>query len=201
MSEMVQEKPVGDTNTFYCTLKIKLTTEEAARKWVTDYNSTTQETMVFERNKKQMGKRVLRKLYLRCHHKQRQSGKHTKSNRILKTTHKEHNNKHTNCPAQMRLTVLAPYPRHNGFLIEVNLDHNHNHLTTVADALRFRPLSVDVKQRYFDLFKQGHSPCSAHLEHESNLMYSEKPQLLADRSANPKLVMCTTYLTNGGKII
>ena len=176
-----------DSYSFNCTFKVKLTTEEAARKWAADYNNITQETMVFERNKKQMGKRVLRKLYLRCHHKQRQTNKHTKSNRILKTMHKEHNNKHTNCPAQMRLTILVPHSRHNGYLIEVNLNHHHNHLTTVADALRFRPLSTDVKQRYFDLFRQGHSPCSAQLEHESSLMYSENPHLLADRSGNPKI--------------
>ena len=69
----------------------------------------------------------------------------------------------------------------------MNLSHTHNHLITVADALRFRPLSEDVKSRYFDLFKQGHSPSTAHLEHESNLMYSENSQLLADRNTNPKL--------------
>lgn len=170
-----------------CAFKIKLTSEEEARKWVVDYNATTQETMVFERNKKRMGNRVLRKLYLRCQHNQRQTGKHTKSDRVLKTTHKEHNMKHTNCPARMTLTVLAPHPRHNNYLIEVNLRHIHNHLTTVADALRFRPLSEDVKSRYFDLFQQGHSPSSAHLEHESNLMYSDNPQLVADRNSNPKL--------------
>ncbi len=98
--------------------------------------------------------------------------------------------------AQMRLTLLAPHPRHSGFLVEVNLSHNHNHLTSVAEALRFRPLSEDVKHRYFDLFKQGYSPSSAYLEHESNLMYCEKPHLLADQNANPMFIICSI---NGGK--
>ena len=31
---------------------------------------------------------------------------HTKSNNKLKTMHKIHNNKHTNCPAQLILTLL-----------------------------------------------------------------------------------------------
>lgn len=57
----------------------------------------------------------------------------------------------------------------------------------MADALRFRPISEETKSKYYDLFKQGHSPSSAHLEHETNLMYSDNPQLLADRNVNPKL--------------
>ena len=144
--------------------------------------------MVFERNKKQAGKRVLRKLYLRCQHRQRQTGKHKKSDRLLKTTHKQHNTKHTNCPAQIILTILlVPHKRHQGFLIDVTLKHTHNHLISVADALRFRPISEETKAKYFDIFKRGHSPSSAHLEHETTLMYSDNPQLLADRNINPKL--------------
>ena len=67
------------------------------------------------------------------------------------------------------------------------LQHNHNHTISVADALRFRPISEETKSKYYDLFKQGHSPSSAHLEYETNLMYKDKPQLLADRNINPKI--------------
>lgn len=176
-----------DTNNFNCTFKIKLGNEDDVREWVKDYNEITKQTMVYERNKKQAGIRVLRKLYLRCQHKQRQTGKHTKSDKMLKTTHKEHNNKNTNCPAQMVLTILAPLKQHEEFLVKVTLKHTHNHLISVADALRFRPISDKTKAKYYDLFKQGHSPSSSHLECETNLMYSDNPQLLADRNINPKL--------------
>jgi hypothetical protein len=67
------------------------------------------------------------------------------------------------------------------------MKHTHNHLVEVADALRFRPISADTKTKYYDLFKQGHSPASAHLKLETNLLYSDDPQLLADRNTNPKL--------------
>ena len=33
---------------FICIIKIKLETEDGARKWVQDYNNVTQETMVFQ---------------------------------------------------------------------------------------------------------------------------------------------------------
>lgn len=111
--------------------------------------------MVYECCKKLSGKRVLKKLYLRCQHKQRQSGKHKKSDKPLKSTHKAHNNKHTDCPAKMVVTLLPPN-KHDTFRVNITLKHTHNHLIDVADALRFRPVSENTKQKYYDLFRQGH---------------------------------------------
>ena len=42
------------------------------------------------------------------------------------------------------------------------------------------------KKKYYDLFRQGHSPSSAHLEYETKLTYKDT-QLLADRHINPKI--------------
>ena len=57
----------------------------------------------------------------------------------------------------------------------------------MADALRIRRLAEQTKKHYYDLFSQGHSPASAHLEYETDLMYSDEADLIADRSSNPKL--------------
>ena len=160
-------------DSFNCELKIKLETEESVRKWVTEYNERTKETMVYECCKNQNGKRVVKKFYLRCQHKQRQTGKHTKSSKPLKTTHKQHNNKNTGCPAQITVTLVPPNT-YDGFCVAVTLKHTHNHLVDVADALRFRPVSESTKQKYYDLFRQGHSPCSAHLEYETQLTYKDR---------------------------
>ena len=102
-------------------------------------------------------------------------------------THKQHNNKHTNCPAHMTITLLAPNGKHNGYVVEVDIKNTHYHPINVADALRFRPIAEDTKAKYYDLFKQGHSPSSAHLEYETNLTLLDNPHLLADRNMNPKL--------------
>ena len=171
---------------FNSNFKIDITCEETARKWVQEYNETTKETMVYERNRKGMGKNVIRKLYMRCQHKQRETGKHVKSSKRLKTTFKEHNNKQTHCPAQLIITVLAPNKKNgNTFLVTVDLKHTHNHPVHIADALRFRRVSNGTCEKYYDLFKVGHSPASAHLEYETNLMLEhDSPQALADRSMN-----------------
>ena len=176
----------SDLNYFHCEFRIKLQSEECARKWVSDYKEKTKETMVYDSCKNLSGKKVVKKWYLRCQHKQRQTGMHTKSTKQLKTTHKEHNNKHTDCPAQMVVKLLPP-KKHDKFLVDVALKHTHNHMVNVADALRFRPLSESTKEKYYDLFRQGHSPSSAHLEYETHLTFMDNPKVLADRNVNPKV--------------
>ena len=112
-----------------------------------------------------------------------QTRKHTKNNKALNTTHKHHNNnKNTDCPAQIIITLLPPNT-HDGFCVAVTLKHTHNHLVDVADALRFRPVSESIKEKYYDLFTQDHPPSSAYLEYETQL----DTQLLADRHVNPKI--------------
>ena len=80
----------ADSISFTYEFKIKLKSEQEARKWVNEYNEKSNETMVYERNRKGSGKHVVRKLFLHCHHNQRQTGKHSKNTRLLKTTFKEH---------------------------------------------------------------------------------------------------------------
>ncbi len=71
--------------------------------------------------------------------------------------------------------------------MDVILKHTHNHLVNVADALRLRPVSESTKEKYYDLFRQGHSPSSAHLEYETHLTYMDDHKLLANRNVNPKV--------------
>ena len=59
---------------FQCKFRIMLDSEDTARKWDQRYNEKSKETMVYERSKTRDGKRVVKKLYLRCQHKQRQTG-------------------------------------------------------------------------------------------------------------------------------
>ena len=81
---------------------------------------------------------------------QRQTGMHTKSTKQLKTTQKEHNNKHTDCPAQNGCKA-ASTKKQDEFIVDVALKRTHNHLVNVADALRFRSLLESTKEKYYDL--------------------------------------------------
>ena len=140
MYKMLSVTHFKGIESFSCDFKVKIENEESARKWIAEYNEKTKETMVYECCKNLSGKRVMKKMYLRCQHKQRQTGKHMKSNKTLKTTHKLHNYKNTDCPAQIIVTLL-PQKKHDGLCVDITLRHTHNHLTDVADSLRFRPVS------------------------------------------------------------
>ncbi len=186
MYKMLRVIKYDNIGSFHCTFKLNIDNEEILRKWLAAYNDKSKETMVYESCRNGKGKSVVKKFYLRCQHKQRQTGKHTKSGRSLKTTHKSHNNRNTNCPAQIIATLLSPRKSNHRFGVDVILKHSHNHLVHVADALRFRRMSESTKEKYYDLFRQGHSPSSAHLEYETSVTYSDEPQLIADRNTNPK---------------
>ncbi len=70
-------------NSYSCSFKIELDSEENIKKWVTAYNEQSKDTMVYETCRSGKGKKVVNFFYLRCHHNQRQSGMHTKSNNKL----------------------------------------------------------------------------------------------------------------------
>ena len=65
-------------DSFSCHFRIKIDNEDNTRKWITQYNEKTKETMVLVENEK-----IIFAFST-------QTGQHTKINRPLKTTHKLH---------------------------------------------------------------------------------------------------------------
>lgn len=67
----------------------------------------------------------------------------------------------------------------------------HNHSTTSAHVLSFRPVSEETKDKYYKLFQSGHSAASARHYYETTLMDlydgEELQEKLSDRSINPLL--------------
>ena len=85
----------------------------------------------------------------------------------------------------MKVTLL-PLRKQN---VNVTL---HTHID-VADALRFRPMSESTKQKYYDLFKQGHSRASANMKHNYRIQKSP------NRSRNPKVSDVNNLFNKWGK--
>ncbi|CAG8767457.1 8013_t:CDS:2, partial [Dentiscutata erythropus] len=74
--------------------------------------------------------------------------------------------------------------------LEVNIKFTHNHVINAAESLSFRPIKDNVCNKLLELFKDSHSPSSAHYTLEDNLHLSalndqELVELLADRTNNP----------------
>ena len=80
----------------------------------------------------------------------------------------------------MNVTIISG-KLNKDYLVLVNLKHDFNHPVHAADALRFRSIAEDTRKKYYELFKLGHTPSSAHLEYETTLMLKkENPRALAD---------------------
>ncbi len=84
----------------------------------------------------------------------------------------------------------SPSP-HNTHPCEVAITWDHNHSTTSAHAISFRPISSETMEQFHTYFEQGHSPSSAIHRHSLNLaiQYEGRDQEYeiahADRSINP----------------
>ena len=87
VNKMLRVEKYEDINSCICSFKLEFGYEEKVKKWVSAYNEISKVTMVYESCRSGKGKTVIKKFYLRCHHKKRQSsGKHAKRDRKLKNT-------------------------------------------------------------------------------------------------------------------
>ena len=64
------------------------------------------------------------------------------------------------------------------------LEYLHNHSINSADALRYRPVSDECKNRFFELFRSEHTPSSALAQYKKELEDGNEDMVrtMADRS-------------------
>ena len=108
--------------------------------------------------------------------------------------------KKTGCLSSLKLTVTRPTKKNQHGSSQQNLNcvshptvltllFNHNHPIDSAHALSFRPIDTETKEKFYDLFRKGHTASSAHHWHETSLFFcdsnSTEQLLLADRALNP----------------
>ena len=88
------------------------------------------------------------------------------------------------------------------YSIKVALTFDHNHSTESAQALGFRPVLDETKEKYISLFKMGHSASSAHFYYEMlllNYQSGDVQRKIADQALIPLNKMCVD-LTHGDKV-
>lgn len=144
------------------TLKVALYTKEDIEKWIRLLEEKTHCTYSIRSTEKPSGKLVLFKQRLNCHH-------NTRSSEVYNPGAKNRT-KNTNCPSSLNVTLKtinskfrgkkenAPDPIMPCIIIFV-INHNHNIMT--ADALRFKRVSDETREKLICLYKEGHSPATA----------------------------------------
>ncbi|KAI5712821.1 hypothetical protein M8J75_011439 [Diaphorina citri] len=118
--------------------------------------------------------------------------------------------KHTNCRSQVTLNVRPRMKRSKDVYFEeypcqVDIRWCHNHLLDNAEAMRFKPQSAQLKEKFMEFFKKGHTPSSAYETHLLDLQNEHTPetffQAMADGSLCPTKKWCydTYYKLFGEK--
>ncbi|CAB4487735.1 unnamed protein product [Rhizophagus irregularis] len=96
--------------------------------------------------------------------------------------------RNTNCTSTIHLQ-LERWRIELSHPLEVNIKFTHNHVIISAESLSFRRVNEKVRERFLELFKDGHSSASAMYTHEDELYLSAADEqelllLLADRASN-----------------
>ncbi|GBC07785.1 hypothetical protein RclHR1_07690019 [Rhizophagus clarus] len=73
-----------------------------------------------------------------------------------------------NCTASIHIRLERRKLIHTHPL-EINIKFTHNHVINSAESLNFRRIKDEVKKKFIELFKDGHSPSSALIAHEDEL--------------------------------
>ena len=94
-----------------------------------------------------------------------------------------------NPPKNRSLQRKATYELKTKYPLELTIAFTHNHSINSANALRYRPVSLDTKKRFIELFNEQHSPSSAFARYKKDVLEGknslEAITIMADRSIVP----------------
>lgn len=76
--------------------------------------------------------------------------------------------RNTDCNATIHLR-LERWRLQTNYPLEINIKFIHNHVINSAKALSFRHVKNEVRDKYIELFENGHSPASALYTYENSL--------------------------------
>ena len=160
--------------------------KEKACEWFKAFESHSKTTMPQTKGFDIKGKHVLFREKRHCIHsnevKKKQGSRETKNPQSIRVR-----NIHCNANIHLRLEKWRLEFSHP---LEINVRFTHKHIINSAEALSFRRVKDEVREKYLELFKDGHSAASALYSYEDELHLSvaddqELIELLADRASNP----------------
>ncbi|XP_056156746.1 uncharacterized protein LOC130130908 [Lampris incognitus] len=177
---------------FRAHIKLRITSEDEVHKWLEDFQTSSGLTWRKSKTYPNTGRYNAYRVDLRCQH-----------NTFPKTVGKK--TKNTSCAATMYLVLKRHTYSQNrksrsgdphikdGYLLNVNLRHEHNHRLSCADAVRKRDVSGETIAKLKMLFESGHSPSSALDMIKYDLQEQEGENYIhaaADRSICPDVHFC-----------
>lgn len=190
-----------DNSKIQLTFVIAATTIDAVKQWIKAYQELTLCTYYIRNTPHCEGDKIVFSQVLFCHHNCK---KKLKDDDVVKRKlHKRRRD--TNCPSIIRIKLYVQKKRtrkdtpiklqDEEMPCEIVLVPTHNHEINNAEALSWRRVSDDVKQKIVNLFDRGHNPGTARelLKLDIYINYDNYEALLSDRKFYPDY-QCCSYL-------
>ncbi|XP_069000340.1 uncharacterized protein [Embiotoca jacksoni] len=177
---------------FRALIKLRITSEDEVRSWLEDFQISSGHTWRKSKTYPNTGRYNAYRVDLRCQYNTfpKTEGKKTKNTSCSATMYlvlKRHTH------SQDRKSRSADPHIKDGYLLNVNLRHEHNHQLSCADVMQKRDVSAETVAKLKALFERGHSPSSA----LDMIMYDLQEQegenyayAAADRSICPDIQFC-----------
>jgi hypothetical protein len=153
---------------FIFDLLINIQTKEDALIWFEKFQNKSKTTMRITRGQVLTGKKLIFKEERHCIHSE--IVKKKQGSRISKRANNAENYHFRNidCKAKM-LMRIEKRNLEQEYSMYVHIEYTHNHIPYSAESLSFRSVSKNTRDKYVELFKNGHSPATAVYTYQDTL--------------------------------
>ncbi|CAG8703110.1 40136_t:CDS:2 [Gigaspora margarita] len=171
---------------YLATFFVNISNLEDSQKWFNEYEEMLKTTIPETKGFQIQGRKVIFRELYHCMHSNKVRQK--QGNPILKKPHSLCI-RNIECEATIHLRI-EHWHLQTSHLLEVNINFVHNHIIHCAKSFSFRRVKEKVRNKYLELFTNGHSLATALYIYEDNLYLSASDdqklmELLADRAQNP----------------
>lgn len=182
-----------DSQLFQIKLLIQAKTVENVKQWIEQYQEQTLCTYYIRDTPPCTGRYLIFKQRLNCHH-------NTKTWNLTERNDKR-KRRNTNCPSFIKISLQATTQRKRkkarlkmpdeDMPCEIVLVPTHNHEVNTSEALSWRRVSEDVKQKLIDLYERGHNASTAREIIKMDICLNDNyKDILADRKFCPDYNYC-----------
>ena len=192
--KVLQESQIANETKFEAAISVNICSEEGVHQFLSQFQKSSSTNYNILRGDKKGGKTVLISGYRKCLHnvrKRSKSGNQSTDAEVISDT-KTHG-KQTKCPAGLYFKLKKTEEHDHDencslFPCEITIDFVHNHSIESANAVKFHDVSLQTKERFLELFAEGHSASSAYQDYKNFLMGKHGEQYVkisADRAIMP----------------
>ena len=196
--KVIEESEIKLETKFEASVGVNICDVENIKQFFNDFEQASSTNYnLFAGDKKNGGKNTLATGLRKCHHNVRKRKKSGQDEVVCDKIR----GKQTNCPAVIHFKLKkTPVHVHDQecslFPFEIKIEFVHNHSIESANAVKYHEVRKETKNKFFELFGEGHSAASAYHDYKNHLMAKYGDNFVtvsADRAIMPDKKWVANY--------